>query len=183
LLTVIQQQHTLAPNQEIVLQFQDATRSISNARTTLNNLENKLKGIGATSISIIHSENGAFKILYYSKRHISFIKAQLQSQNLIVYNNGSKSTSEKKSKDFSFDVFEIKKANDTRWDFDGQLVYKLSLKSDRSLQLKNYNTSNLTDSYGLTSLFKTQLKWRLDAVLVLNNTSYNSPEVRAGPLA
>lgn len=183
LLTVIQQQQYAMPNQEIVLQFQDETFSISDTKTTIANLKQKLQDIGVASVEVVNSKKGVFRILYYSEHNASSIKDQLVSENLIVFNDlALHSSLEKESKHYNFDVFEIKKTINSNWDFDGQLVYQLNFKSDRSSQTEYYTNSNiLGQTYWLT-VFKTQLKSNSYINFITKSISYNIPEVRAGPL-
>jgi hypothetical protein len=183
LLTVIQQQKCVMPNQEIVLQFQDETFSISDTKTTIANLKQKLQDIGVSSVEVVNSKKGVFRILYFSARNASSIKDQLVSENLIIFNDVAlDSSSEKESKHYNFDVFEIKKATNSNWDFDGQLLYQLNLKSDRFSQTEYYTDSNvLVQTYWL-SVFKTQLKSNSYITFISKSISYNVPEVRAGPL-
>lgn len=181
LLTVIKQQHGVVPNQEIVLQFQDELLSDTHTKISITNIKQKLQDIGASSVEVITSENGLFRITYYSKDDVSTIKEKLLDKKLIVLSDADLHKPSEKSKKYNFEVYEINNAIDNHWDFDGQLVYQLQVKSDRSFQLDTYKFLSLFNAKNEYSTLKSKCKIYTSIDFIADNTSFNIPEVRAGP--
>ena len=180
LLSVIQRQQINIPNQEIVIQFQDKALSASNAEISITNIKQRLQEIGVTSVEVVSSEDGLFRIVYYSDTDVNSIKEELSSESLLVFNDTNSSPKDKSS-NYDFEVFEIKDAKDSKWDFDGHLVDQFNFKSDRSFQLEFYNSVITLKEKHLDSYNHLALKVNRDITFVSDNTSYNIPEVRAGP--
>ena len=180
LLSVIQRQQINIPNQEIVIQFQDKALSASNAEISITNIKQRLQEIGVTSVEVVSSEDGLFRIVYYSDTDVNSIKEELSSESLLVFNDTNSSPKDKSS-NYDFEVFEIKDAKDSKWDFDGHLVDQFNFKSDRSFQLEFYNSAITLKEKHLDSYNHLALKVNRDITFVSDNTSYNIPEVRAGP--
>ena len=180
LLSVIQRQQINIPNQEIVIQFQDKALSASNAEISITNIKQRLQEIGVTSVEVVSSEDGLFRIVYYSDTDVNSIKEELSSESLLVFNDTNSSPKDKSS-NYDFEVFEIKDAKDSKWDFDGHLVDQFNFKSDRSFQLEFYNSAITLKEKLLDSYNHLALKVNRDITFVSDNTSYNIPEVRAGP--
>ena len=180
LLSVIQRQQINIPNQEIVIQFQDKALSASNAEISITNIKQRLQEIGVTSVEVVSSEDGLFRIVYYSDTDVNSIKEELSSESLLVFNDTNSSPKDKSS-NYDFEVFEIKDAKDSKWDFDGHLVDQFNFKSDRSFQLEFYNSAITLKEKHLDSYNHLALKVNRGITFVSDNTSYNIPEVRAGP--
>ena len=180
LLSVIQRQQINIPNQEIVIQFQDKALSASNAEISITNIKQRLQEIGVTSVEVVSSEDGLFRIVYFSDTDVNSIKEELSSESLLVFNDTNSSPKDKSS-NYDFEVFEIKDAKDSKWDFDGHLVDQFNFKSDRSFQLEFYNSAITLKEKLLDSYNHLALKVNRDITFVSDNTSYNIPEVRAGP--
>jgi hypothetical protein len=182
LLGVVQQYQKPSPNQEVVIQFTDSNFYEVDTEDSLASISSFLEEIGAKSISITSKENGFFHIAYHSKKSVSNVKQILSDKVEIDFDNSSES-SEKNGKNYNLDIFQIKSGSSTSWDFEGQQIYTLNLKSDRSFNPDGFKYPILVKSSEIYTYLKVAYNASQLIVFVSDNTSHNIPEVRAGPLA
>ena len=90
---------------------------------------------------------------------------------------------EKNGKNYNLDIFQIKSGSSTSWDFEGQQINTLNLKSDRSFNPDGFKYPILVKSSEIHTYLKVAYNASQLIVFVSDNTSHNIPEVRAGPLA
>ena len=183
LLGVVQQYQKPSANQEIVIHFADEQFSDSQTEDSLVQISNALELIGADRIEITSSENGFFRISYHSDKAVSNVKQMLSEEAEITFDNESKVPSDKETKDYSLDIFQIEIGNNTPWDFEGQQVYTFNLKSDRSFNPDVYRFPVLVETSKTYFDLKVAYNANQLVVFVSDNTSHNIPEVRAGPQA
>ncbi|TCK68647.1 hypothetical protein DFQ05_0155 [Winogradskyella wandonensis] len=175
---IVQQYQNPVANQEIVLRFNEQL-SETEAQLSLEEVSNSLEKIGVNTISIT-SEKGIYRISYYSDSATKNIKKLLSEITEITFD----STSDKdQKKRYDFDVLNIKKGSTSAWDFEAQQVSVLHLKSDRSFQPDAFKFPVLVEAGKLQIDIKVTYNACEHSVFVADNTSYNIPEVRAGPLA
>jgi len=182
LLGVVQQYQKPSANQEIVIQFVNQQLSDSQTGDALVQISNALQLIGADNIEITSKENGFYRIAYHSEKAVSNVKQILSDKAKIDFDNSSES-SEKDSKNYNLDIFQIKSLSSTSWDFEGQQVYTFNLKSDRSFNPDVFKYPILVKSSEIYTDLKVAYNASQLIVFVSDNTSHNIPEVRAGPLA
>ena len=178
-----------APNQEIVLQFEDKEISLVKTENAIANIKKQLQDIGVEKIQVYKGANGVLKISYFSeidvvsiKKIFSKEKALKLSYSLLDFEEGStKMPSKNKSNTYQLDVFEIQKSNGNEGDSNG-LVVELLPEHDRYFN---------PDVYYSTLVYELRFKNKIEKVayiiysnrfIEIDNSSYNTPEVRAGPV-
>ena len=178
-----------APNQEIVLQFEDKEISLVKTENAIANIKKQLQDIGVKKIQVYKGANGVLKISYFSeidvvsiKKIFSKEKALKLSYSLLDFEEGStKMPSKNKSNTYQLDVFEIQKSNGNEGDSNG-LVLELLPEHDRYFN---------PDVYYSTLVYELRFKNKIEKVayiiysnrfIEIDNSSYNTPEVRAGPV-
>ena len=178
-----------APNQEIVLQFEDKEISLVKTENAIANIKKQLQDIGVKKIQVYKGANGVLKISYFSeidvvsiKKIFSKEKALKLSYSLLDFEEGStKMPSKNKSNTYQLDVFEIQKSNGNEGDSNG-LVVELLPEHDRYFN---------PDVYYSTLVYELRFKNKIEKVayiiysnrfIEIDNSSYNTPEVRAGPV-
>ena len=178
-----------APNQEIVLQFEDKEISLVKTENAIANIKKQLQDIGVKKIQVYKGANGVLKISYFSeidvvsiKKIFSKEKALKLSYSLLDFGEGSsKMPSKNKSNTYQLDVFEIQKSNGNEGDSNG-LVVELLPEHDRYFN---------PDVYYSTLVYELRFKNKIEKVayiiysnrfIEIDNSSYNTPEVRAGPV-
>jgi len=177
------------PNQEIVLQFEDKAISLVETENAIANIKKQLQDIGVEKIQVYKGANGVLKISYFSeidvvsiKKIFSKEKALKLSYSLLDFGEGSsKMPSKNKSNTYQLDVFEIQKSNGNEGDSNG-LVVELLPEHDRYFN---------PDVYYSTLVYELRFKNKIEKVayiiysnrfIEIDNSSYNTPEVRAGPV-
>jgi hypothetical protein len=182
MLGLAQQYQNPKANQEVVIQFTDSQFSEVETKDSLASISNFLEEIGAKSISITSKENGFFRIAYHSDKAVSNVKEILSNKVEIAFDDSSDST-KNSSKDYSLDIFQIKSGSTSSWDFEGQQVYTLNIKSDRSFNPDVFKFPVLIETS--KTYFDLRVAYNANQLIVFvsDNTSHNIPEVRAGPLA
>ncbi len=188
---IVIQQNAVVPNQEIVLEFDDAEVTSLEAQNAIEIVKKQLQSIGAVNTRISKElKNGKLKISYYSDEDVECIKKILSEESSIEDNHIANSNEgndklplDKNTTNYNFDVYEIQKSTDFDTDFNGKLVLEIKQKQDK----QNYKN----DSYDFTSIIeitndfekrsKVKQKVHSAIVLAIDNTSYKIPEVRAGP--
>ena len=178
-----------APNQEIVLQFEDKEISLVKTENAIANIKKQLQDIGVKKIQVYKGANGVLKISYFSeidvvsiKKIFSKEKALKLSYSLLDFEEGStKMPSKNKSNTYQLDVFKIQKSNGNEGDSNG-LVVELLPEHDRYFN---------PDVYYSTLVYELRFKNKIEKVayiiysnrfIEIDNSSYNTPEVRAGPV-
>ncbi|MBT8245203.1 hypothetical protein [Winogradskyella sp.] len=182
LLGIIQQYQEPKVNQEIILEFTDLDFTSVESQESLQVISTTLLELGAKNISVVSIEDGTFKIVYHSNISAFKIEKILSEKAEITFGIES-NKNPKENKTYSFDVFQINKGHTPSWDFEGQQVVTLNLKSDRLFQPKILKFGSLSQEwniqFNLTSKCKTNKSYVFDS----DNTSYKIQETRAGPQA
>ena len=189
-LGAIHQQQVSVPNQEIVLQFNDAAVSQDEAQQTILKVQEQLRALGADSITVVKDDNGNLKISYYSAVDVTDIESALSNSNLITESSSGKSTNDTEAPfsssehqvNFSLDVYEIQQSTQLNG-FKGKLVLESQPDNDRFLSPNIYLVANTIDLQVKTFEDSVALKSQRNVVLAKENKSYQIPEVRAGPIA
>ncbi len=185
---IASQQQVCLPNQEIVLRFTDDKVTSDEAQNAVAIIKKQLLAIGANQIHVKESQKGNLKITYYSDTDVASIKKLLSKEKDLelgyIYpnqdNKPTKSPSEKNSRSYDIDVFEIKKQDAG---FEGG-KYATELKTENSrffipnllvsiTQIGFVNTANV---------LKETFKFRKSIAIAIDITSNKIPDGRAGPL-
>ena len=180
LLGVVHQQFS-APNQEIVLQFSNQNLSSEQSQKTITKLKNQLLEIGVKHINVFEGINGNLKITYFTTVNASQIKQILLDDNILALNVNSQNErgSSKSSDTYDLDVFELHNSTNSQWDLEGTLVIELKANTDRFYSPKAYPT--LSKKQISLQLQPFSLQVFKDTAIIDGNSSFNIPEVRAGP--
>lgn len=177
------------PNQEIVLQFEDQEISLVETENAIANIKKQLQDIGVEKIQVYKGDNGVLKISYFSeidvvsiKKLFSKEKALKLSYSLLDIEEGtSKIPSKNKSNTYQLDVFEIQKSNGNEGDSNG-LVVELLPENDRSFNPDVYYSALVQDVRFKNKIEKVAYVIYSAISIEIDNSSYNTPEVRAGPV-
>lgn len=178
-LGLIQQYHNPTANQEIIVQFLDANDS----KKSVEQISEALQIIDAESISVNIDGNGFYRIAYHSSKTTHIVKQLLAEQIAVSFEDSSSNNDKSLPKGYNFDVFKIEKGQTSKWNFDAQVVYTLNFKSDRSFNPDVFKFPVLIETS--KTYFDLRVAYNANQLIVFvsDNTSYNIPEVRAGPLA
>ena len=179
------------PNQEIVLKFSDAGITSDEAQSAIVVVKKQLQTIGINAVHVKELKDGQLKITYYSDANIESVKRLLSKENKIEigcsfkdqYKNASDRPSQKKTKNYKLDVFEIHKSNGFGSGLDGKCALNLKQDYERFYNPNvNIFDNVLRDKDGNNTV-KVAIKLHRNIAVAIDNTSRNIPEVRAGPTA
>ena len=153
---------THIPNQEILLQVNDANGKDEQSQIT--QLKQSLLAYGITEIETSQTKEGNFKITYFSDLDAAVIEALLVSKN------------------YAFKVFNINPQKKPLTGVKGNLVVKQKSEADRftsSNQISGFIQANETSNHlEYAIVYNDYYHNQVDK----NTSSYNIPEVRAGPI-
>ena len=179
--------HSVIPNQQIVIAFSDTQNTQEDASHTLESIQLKLESIGVYDINIHETQNGQYRITYHSTSNIDFIKDLLSDANYKLShksnNQDQNFPKEHRNKHVQLDISEIKKADSKNdWDFDGVQVAEHNPKSDRFNHIKFSSSGHKLSSEKTTLMANLGLKIYSYKFIFIDCKFHNIPEVRAGPL-
>ncbi|MDO6758921.1 hypothetical protein Q4566_01815 [Tamlana sp. 2_MG-2023] len=186
---VVSQQQIAVPNQEIVLQFTDVELTSHEVQHTIEVVKNQLLAAGGSHIKVKAQENGKLKISYYSDADVSSIKRAFTNEDYLALSFANNETPSGESPiddsilKYNLDIYEIQSANDTGWDFDGNIVLQVETKSDRFLDPNTSISSGDLEYINASSVYKTTYKVREHVTFTIGEDLHAIPEVRAGPLS
>lgn len=177
------------PNQEIVVQFADVEVTLAETQDAIALIKSQLQAVDVDNIQIQESGNGTLKITYYSDVEVDEIKKIFSRERGLAldhtsYDFGKDDTKfpfEKDLKNYQLDVYEIQDINELV-DSSGTI---LELKSE----IVRFSTP---DGYATLSKIRSEEKNKTEKLayvvqrniaIAIDNSSYNIPEVRAGPIA
>jgi hypothetical protein len=186
----IYQNQLSEPNQEIVLKFSNVNVTSDEAQNAVVIVKKQLHDIGANIVKVQELREGQLKITYYSSVNIESVKKILLDRNNIDFeytsNTQNKNTpefpSDKKTKSYKLDVFEINKGNDLESGLNGKFVLNLKQDYDRFHKQNIYIFKNEIDVRHDNETISEALKMLRNIAIAIDNTSRNIPEVRAGPI-
>ena len=180
-LLLVSQQNVNVPNQEIIVQFSDVELSSDAVQNTLSSVKTDLETIGVSEIQVSVNDESSLKITYYSKLDSELIKNLLTNKG---YSSSKKSSDENNHDDsiaYNLDVFDIRKPNHTKGDFQG-IVLDLKSESDRFQNPKKYKPSLIYNSKESKFVETETSAISFSFELAIQDTSRKIPESRAGPL-
>lgn len=187
----IYQNRISEPNQEIVLKFTDVNITSDEAQSTIAIVKEQLKAIGVAIVQVHELNEGQLKIAYFSTADVASIKKILSKEKNLKIGyasnnqdeNSSDFPSNKKSKSYKLDVYEIHKNADLDSGLDGKLVLNPKLDYDRFYNPNIIILNNDVDAEDGNRVVKVAFKVHVNIAIAIDNTSRNIPEVRAGPIA
>ncbi len=183
--SISQDEQATIPNQEIVLEFDDATLNSELQEHTVAYVKQQLHDAGSTKIKVQELGNGLLKISYFSDSAVEDIKALLESgdsKSIALANttNEKRTPFEDKDIDYRLDVYEIQQSYELS-DIEGQMTFETKWERDRSIH-SNHNFINPDHNdqqivYNIIVAYKA----RVDVAIAIDDRSREIPEVRAGP--
>lgn len=180
---VATQEQNQAPNQEIVLQFSNATISNDDAQHAIATVKQKLQAIGVHNITVEDFEHGHLKITYFSNTDVASIKKILSQEETLEIDNDIpfEVPSHKKDITYNLDVFEIQNGYDQAFHLSGKLGLEHKADNDRFSNTNPYANTNRLD-YSVFEL-KINVAYRFHTYIgiTIDHISHKIPEVRAGP--
>jgi len=176
------------PNQEIVLQFEDQEISLVETENAIAIIKKQLQDIGVEKIQVYKGDNGVLKISYFSEIDVVSVKKifskekalKLSYSSLDIEEESSKMPSKNKLNTYQLDVFEIQKSIGNEGDSNG-LVVELLPENDRSFNPDVYYSTLLKELRFKNKIEKVAYIIYSNRSIEIDNSSYNTPEVRAGP--
>jgi len=189
-LLIISQQQFSIPNQEIVVQFTNDKVSLVEIQHTLAKVKKQLQTIGVEHIQVHESENGSLTITYFSAIDVVSIKKIISEDNAFqlgiasVFQKGTsnEAPSEKKSNTYKVEVYKIKKGDDSEKDLNG-LALELKPEVDRFYKPNVYFLKIEIAVWKANKIEKVAYSIQKTIAVEIDNSSHNTPEVRAGPIA
>lgn len=177
------------PNQEIVVQFTHEDVTLSETQDAIAVVKEQLKAIGVHNIQVQESVNGRLKITYHSDVDVLSIKRILSQENTFdlgyasfkAPNEPTEFPSEKNTKNYELNVYEIQNGTDFETDFNGY-VLEIETKTNRFFVPDYYAASNVLSVSEKNKTDKLAYAIHKNVALAIDNTSYVIPEVRAGPI-
>ena len=180
-LFVVNQQQVGVPNQEIVLQFTNDEVTSLEAQNTIAIVKKQLQSIGIHDTKVVNENNGKLKITYYSDSDITIIKSVLSNGQKITLNDSTSFPSDKDSKDYNLDVYEIQKRTDSGSGVNGKFVLQSKQGYDRFANPDVITYAELVYTKNTDIAVKVALKINNSIAVAIDTITYKIPEVRAGP--
>lgn len=188
---ILGQQRTTVPNQEIVLQFNNADSSSTDAQHTLAIVEQQLQRIGVAYIHVTEQEDGKMVISYYSEANVESIKALLSKQKELALGFVADKTSEEPLKlpsqsdsvAYNLDVYEIQEGQNTVSNLGGKNAVELKSGQYRFLNPNFYIPTDDFYSDATAPTLKIKIEVQNYIAIIKDNGLHKIPEVRAGPIS
>ena len=169
------------PNQEIVLKFVDVKIDKKDIQNTIADVKEKLLKIGVSNIKIDETDSGTLKISYYSTIHIDNIKKKLAKEHALVLNqNSNHKEKNRTSSKYHIDIHEITNKTDIS-NSDFHFVIEIKYNLDKITNYNSFAFLKKIDQNKENQLFKTTYSVYKNNPFIKDRSSYNEPEVRAGP--
>lgn len=184
---IASQKQAEIPNQEIVVQFDNANVSSDEAESLISSIKLQLLELGVEAVTVTENKQGELKITYHSNSDVSSIKNKLTKEGSLKLDFNKKSQkntngtpSSKDIVSYNLDVYEIQDYNNN-WDFNGINATTITSKSDH---LFNPNIYLFTQVIAINnnSVANETYKVCSNVALLINEIPHKIPEVRAGPI-
>ena len=189
LLSFLSKEQTIAPNQQIILQFTDNNVSSDKTQSTINTVKTQLKDLGVETIKVEKQSNGKLKISYYSTIDIASVKEKISNERTLAFDSFPKHSNKNDSEfpnsneyDYNVHVYELLDVDENESGLDGRFVLEPRLESDRFFNPSVYFFVNHDHEGEENRTVKVAYKVRRNITIALNHTLRYSPEVRAGPI-
>lgn len=183
----IYQNKISSPNQEILVQFGSDAVSIEQTQTAIASIKEQLQAFGVDIIKVNQGENGTLKISYYSSNDVESIKKMLSVENHLmldyaeVAHHKSKFPSDKKSKTYNLDIYELHQSNDGSQGAAGTSTVIVKQDYDRFFNPTIVLPCAIIDASKTNRLVKEAYKVNYAISIAIDTTFRTIPEVRAGP--
>ena len=179
--------NTIAPNQQIVIQFSNQNVSSELIESSIYSLTKRLNDLGVKHIEIGNYHKGQLKITYYSEADVIRIQSILNStDDIVLENTDDKPSNESKGENeqyFELNISEIQETPLNNWDFEGIEITELNHKSDRyyfpKVKIATSNENLCNSNEDINSRLRISKTFHFNK----GKFAYKIPEVRAGPIS
>ncbi|MFT4838362.1 MAG: hypothetical protein ACJAWA_000206 [Nonlabens sp.] len=186
---VVEQQSNDLPNQEIVVTFSH-TNSAVQLEKAVTFIKTELLGIGAQNVIVTEAVPGSLKVTYYSDLALQSVTDHLfvlsltndLTTSLRLKESSSDTPLEKSLLDYQIDIYEISDDLVSGMHPDGKSYFELKQDYNRGSQVHFY-TLQTVSTCRHNHIVTVAQKLSDQVLLAFNNSSFNIPEVRAGPLS
>lgn len=178
------------PNQEIVVRFNVSSIDSDEVQQAIVDIRSQLKSIGIDEVQVSEILNGKIKVTYFSNKDVAVIKDLFFKHNKLqlgatAFNEKSGSSKiplSDHSNTYKLDVIKIQQDPGSDIGFHGTLIEIKSLNDQYLKPVLSLATSevNISLKYNIESA---GCKSYPNISLLINNSAYKTPEVRAGPLS
>lgn len=183
-------QSTISPNQEIVVRFNAASVDSDEVQRAIADIRSQLESIGIDQVYVSETLDGKLKVTYFSTKDVAIIKDLFLNQNKLQLgdtafneNEGSsKSPFSQNANTYKLDVIKIQQDFGSDVGFHGTLVEVKSSNDQFVKPVLSLATSEANFSLK-SSIESAGCKTYPNIALLINNSAYKIPEVRAGPLS
>ncbi|TMM32179.1 hypothetical protein FDT66_01570 [Polaribacter aestuariivivens] len=172
------QEQVHEPNQEIILEFVDTSIHKKNVENTITEVKEKLLEIGVSNIVIQETKKGTLKICYYSTIDTKNIKSALTNANQLAVNHLPENDG-KHISNYNIAVHNLTENIDVS-NLGDKFVLEIKYQSDR-FTIDNFSGFSESIANKANKLFKIAYKVSKNNPFIKDYTSYQEPEVRAGP--
>ena len=186
---VVEQQSNDLPNQEIVVTFSH-TNSAVPLEKAVASIKTQLLGIGAQNVIVTEAVPGSLKVTYYSDLALQSVTDHLfvlsrtndVTTSLRLKESSSDTPLEKSLLDYQIDIYVISDDLVSGMHPDGKSYFELKQDYNRGSQVHFY-TLQAVSTCRHNHIVSVAQKVSDQVLLAFNNSSFNIPEVRAGPLS
>lgn len=176
------------PNQEIVVQFANDEVGLIETQNTIAIVKKQLQQVGINNINVHKGENGELKISYFSDIDVASIKKifskekelKLGFATVLDKEEPTNFPFDKNSNSYKLDVFEIQKGNDAEMDLNG-FALELVPENEHFFKSDVYYSYVEIDIRKKNRIEKTAYITHRNISIAIDNSTFNIPEVRAGP--
>ena len=176
------------PNQEIVVQFNDEV-SLGEAESAVAVVKEQLEAIGVTEVQVVALRQGSVKITYYSDVEVAIVRAMLtddaslQVEYATTYPEKEPLSTpfKKNTRGYELNIGAIHYGSDSGLDFDGYLI-ETKASNDRYFDPLPYAGISAEIVATFHHIAVVSYKSQQNQTHRFDATSYQIPEVRAGPI-
>ncbi|QIE59156.1 hypothetical protein G5B37_06165 [Rasiella rasia] len=181
--------NTVVPNQEIVVQFNNEGVTAQETQKAVAAVKKQLQSIGGTNIQITKSQQGNLKITYYSAMDVAAVRSIFSDDTLLKIGFTSNTDqaptdvpANNPSNNYQLNIDAIDYGQEGGFDFDG-FVIEIKGGNDRYVDPFVYAGISEEIIRLCNSFEKIAYEVQLDCSLHIDYSTFNFPEVRAGPLS
>lgn len=168
-------------NQEIVLEFVNEEIDHQSIDNTITDIREKLLNIGVKNITIQETEKGTLKISYHSFLNADAIQKTFSKEGNLFLNSPKNNKRDLEVPSlYKINFYELDSSLDIS-NSDNNLVLEVKHNFENSTTTTPFALVKNSNTFKADHQFKTLLKANKSILLIKNNSSYDKPEVRAGP--
>jgi len=183
-------EQSTVPNQEIVVQFNADSITADEAEQVILNITSQLKAVGVEEFQVSEIRGGKLKVTYFSNVDVTIIKGLFDKQDKLEFGyrdfddqgDSSKIPFGNESNTYKLAVSKIQKDSGSNLGLHGLPIELKSVKDQYLNPIVFLGTSetNFNFKHNIKSVVCKNYR---NVAILIDNTSYKIPEVRAGPLS